>query len=93
MLFKLSSFRMQVSYPSQVHSSTLHGDFFYSLFLLSLFGHLGDQCAFALMFLVSLPLCIHPPHIFVRIPLFHCFRASPGDLAIAPPPVRFYPDA
>ncbi len=78
-----------------------NGTFSVLPFLILLFGHLGDQCAFDVMFLF-LCLCINPflppspfPHrnVVRMIPLFRCSCAGPGDFGHRSPHVCFYPDA
>jgi len=83
------SFRMQlfqnIPFTTNRNISRFMILFLY-FFLILLFGHLGDQCAFALVVVVSLRLCTSfSPHDSVRIPPFRCSRAGPGDMAICCP--------
>ncbi len=88
--------------PPQLQSFTLsNGTFSVLPFLILLFGHLGDQCAFDVMFLF-LCFCINPflppspfPHrnVVRMIPPFRCSCAGPGDFGHRSPHVCFYPDA
>jgi len=80
------------TYPPTTNcNATFHASwyFFCAFFLILLFGHLGDQCAFRLIVLVSLRLCISfPPlshHNSVRLPPFRCSCAGPGDMVICHP--------
>ncbi|KAF8490847.1 hypothetical protein F5888DRAFT_1097144 [Russula emetica] len=83
---KFLPFRMQLfqNIPSTTNRNAIfHASWYFfctSFFLILLFGHLGDQCVFALIVLVFLRLCMNfPPlshHNSVRIPLFRCSRWS-----------------
>ena len=66
-----------------------------SLFLILLFGHLGDQCAFGLVVLVSLRLCINFPSPTPILYVYYRFVAPTLVPEIRPyvAHVCFYPDA
>jgi hypothetical protein len=94
--FKFLPFRMQLFQKHTLHKSQCNLSrfmvlFLYFFFLILLFGHLGDQCAFGLVVLVSLCLCISfpplPHHNSVRLPPFRCSCAGPGELAIVRRPM------
>jgi hypothetical protein len=89
--FQFLPFRMQLFQNNTLHHkpqcnpsrfTVLFLYFFF--FLILLFGHLGDQCTFALIVLIFLCFCMNfpplpsPPshHNSVRIPLFRCSRWS-----------------